>query len=368
VTPARAAWLAVRAVVVGVAAVRLARAARRSPPVAPAGDVVAPGTISVVVPARDEVHRIAPGLEALRADPAVAEVVVVDDHSTDATAELARALGARVLVGSPLPDGWAGKPWALQQGLEAATGEWVVCLDADVVAEPGLAAALAARCDADNLDLATAGGRFACADAAQQVLHPALLTTLVYRFGPAGAPAPAPHRLLANGQCLVARRRALLAAGGLAPVASSLVEDVALARHLAAAGWRVGLLDATGHLLVRGYRDAADAWRGWGRSLPLADVTSRPWLAADLAVVWLAQALPLVRLVLGRADAVDVVALALRAGTLVGTRRAYDRPGLWYWASPLADAAAAARLTQAALRPERRWRGRTYPRVRTAAR
>jgi dolichol-phosphate mannosyltransferase len=324
----------------------------------------------VVVPARDEAGRIGRCLDALRADPGVYEVVVVDDQSSDGTAAVAASLGARVVPGQPLPPGWAGKPWALQQGIEAATGSWVVTLDADTIPRPGLVAALVERCEQDGLDLVTAGARVECSTAAQQALHPAMLTTLVYRFGPAGAAHdPPPERLLANGQVQCFRREALLAAGGLAPVRDDLTEDVALARHLARQGWRVAFLDATEAVDVRMYESAAEAWRGWGRSLPLVDVTSRPWQLADQAVVWLGQALPLPRLLLGRGDALDLLFLAIRLGTLAGTSRAYSRPGPAYWASPLLDVPVAARLTQAAARPERTWRGRTYaPPARTAGR
>ncbi|MFM7537553.1 MAG: glycosyltransferase [Acidimicrobiales bacterium] len=352
---------ALRLGAVAAAAWRLARAARPRPPVVADPAEPAPCTVTVVVPARDEEHRIGPLLAALAADPTLHEVLVVDDGSTDATAAVAAAAGARVLAAGPLPPGWAGKCWALQQGLDAATGTVVVTLDADTEPAPGLPAALARRLVEEGWALLSAAGRFAVPTATLAVVHPALLTTLVYRFGPAGAAHdPPPHRHLANGQCLAFRRADAEAWGGFAPVAASLVEDVALARHLAGAGRAVALVDATGSLLVRMHADARDAWKGWGRSLPLGEVTSRWWLAADLGVVWLAQALPLLRLLARRADPIDVVALALRAGTLAGTRRAYERPGAAYWLSPLADAAVAARLTQSALRPERTWRGRTY--------
>ena len=85
----------------------------------------------MVVPARDEANRIGPLLEAVIDAPGVAEVVVVDDESTDATAAIAAEAGAKVVAGRPLPSGWVGKAWALHQGIDVATGEWVVLLDAD---------------------------------------------------------------------------------------------------------------------------------------------------------------------------------------------------------------------------------------------
>ncbi len=361
-TVGHAAWLAARLTAGAVAATRLARAAHRVPPLEPDLAPLTGTTVSVVVPARDEEARLGRLLEALASDPTPHELVVVDDESSDGTAALATAAGATVVRGVPVPAGWVGKPWALQQGLHAATGEWVVTLDADTVPRPGLLAALVRRSRLDGWDLLTAGGRSECPDRLQQVLHPSMLTTLVYRFGPAGsAHRPPPARVMANGQCTVFRRDRLMAAGGFRGAAGHLTDDIALARHLAALGWTVGFLDGAAAFDVRMYDSAAEAWLGWGRSLPMPDVTSPAWRGADLAVIWLAQALPLARLATGRGDLVDGALGLLRLGTLAGTRRAYRHGGWAYWASPLADVAVAARLTQATVRPETTWRGRTYP-------
>ena len=362
-------WLVLAArVAAGAAAlVRLARVAGAAPPLAPATDedqFDVPLAVTVVVPARDEAERIGPCLAALRGAPAVIEVIVVDDESTDGTAALAASLGARVVAGRPLPPGWVGKPWALQQGLDAAAaGTWLVTLDADTVPDPRLPAALVARARAGAWDLLTCGARFTLSTRGQRLLHPAMLATLVYRFGPPGARrTPPPARVVANGQCTVAGVDALRRAGGFAGAAAHLTDDVALARHLAARGWRVGFADATDLIGVRMHETAGEAWRNWGRSLPMPDVTSPAWRLADLAVVWLAQALPLPRLLAGRGDALDVALLVARLGTHAGTARAYERTsrGAWWWLAPLADVPVAARFTQAALRPERTWRGRTY--------
>lgn len=348
---------------------RVAMAARRRPPLTPTPAAAELPTISVVVPARDEAERIGPLLEALRDAPGVAEVLVVDDESRDATAQVAAAAGARVLAGRPLPEGWAGKAWALQQGLLAATGTWVVMLDADTRPAPELPAALVARALADGLDLVSVGGRFDCPTPGAAWLHPAMLTALVYRFGPAGyAGRVAPHRHLANGQCMAAERERLVAAGGLAPVAGQVVEDVALARHLAAQGWNVAMLDGAALLTTRMFDDLGHTWRGWARSLALPGVEPAPRQLVDLVVLVLAQALPVLRLVARRADLVDLVLLVTRLGTLAGTAPAYELPDrarrAAYALSPLADPVAVAAVATGVARPllGRRhvWRGRTY--------
>ncbi len=338
-----------------VVVARLARGRRRRPPLAAQRTAA---RVSVVIPARDEAARIGPCLEGLAGDPDVHEVIVVDDGSRDATADVARGHGARVLAGTERP-GWVGKPWALQQGLEAASGEIVVSLDADTRPSAGLAGALAAALA--DADLVTASARFACEGPGERLLHPSMLASLVYRYGVSDAEAPvAPGRVLANGQVTAVRREQLLAAGGYAPAAGHMTDDAALARALARAGWRVVFVDGTALVEVRMYASARETWREWGRSIALPGVTPPAWQAADLAVVWLAMALPVVRTLALRPARIDVALLALRLVLLGPLAGAYTRRGAPYWLSPLADPATAVRLTLSALRPRREWRGRVY--------
>ncbi|SEG40103.1 dolichol-phosphate mannosyltransferase [Thermomonospora echinospora] len=342
-----------------VVAARLARGRDRLAPLAPPPPDAVPQPISVVIPARDEESRLGACLAAVLTDPAVREVIVVDDESRDGTARLAARLGATVVPGAPLPDGWVGKQWALRQGVSAAAGPVIVTLDADARPRPGLFGALAALLDA--YDLVTVGPRFACAGVAEQALHASFLATLVYRFGPVGpARPPPPHRLLANGQCTAFRKAAMAEADGFGRVRRHLTDDVALVRVLARDGWRIGFLDAGSLLEVDMHESAAQVWREWGRSLALRDVTTRSRLAGDLAVIWLTAALPLLRLAAGRPTRLDLALLGQRLLLMAALRGAYVRPGPGLALSPLFDVAAAVRLTQAALWPARTWRGRTY--------
>lgn len=93
--------------------------------------------ISIIIPARNEeenLSRLLPSLQNQEFSPY--EVIVVDDQSEDETTAIAEANGARVIPGTPLPEGWLGKPWACRQGVSAATGEWLLFLDADTLLEP----------------------------------------------------------------------------------------------------------------------------------------------------------------------------------------------------------------------------------------
>ena len=314
--------------------------------------------ISVVVPARNEAQRLGPLLHGLADAPGVREVIVVDDESTDDTAAIARAAGARVVAGQPLPTGWAGKAWALQQGIDATDDEsaWIVTLDADTRPSPRLADSLVARMEVDGVDFATVAGSFECPTAGVGWLHPAMLTTLVYRFGAPGTQRR-PDRLLANGQCMGFRRGTVR----LDAVAGHVVEDVALARSLAAAGRLVAMYTGPDLLVTRMFEDFGDTWRGWGRSLALPGVEPRARQFGELALLAATMVLPATRLLTRRADPLDVVAVALRLGTLAGTRRSYREVGPVYWLSPLADPFAVAAVAVSTLRRGNRWRGRSYP-------
>jgi 4,4'-diaponeurosporenoate glycosyltransferase len=97
-----------------------------------AGKPISSAPLSIIIPARNEEKNLPVLLRSLAAQTIrPAEIIVVDDASTDRTAEVAREFGARVVSSQPLPAGWRGKTWACQQGAQAATGEWLLFLDAD---------------------------------------------------------------------------------------------------------------------------------------------------------------------------------------------------------------------------------------------
>ncbi|WP_141580054.1 glycosyltransferase family 2 protein [Actinomadura sp. WMMA1423] len=357
-----------QAAAAAVVAARLARGRHRPAPLSAGTSGPPAERVSVVIPARDEEARLEGCLVPLLGDPAVGEVIVVDDESRDGTARLAKGLGAVVVSGAPLPDGWVGKQWALHQGVRAATGPIVVMLDADTRPKAGLCAELAALLR--TCDLVSAGPRFICGGAVEQALHASLLATLVYRFGPIGPTRPggpirreaAVERLLVNGQCMAFRKARMADADGFARVRHHLTDDVALGRLLARDGWRVAFVDAGPLLEVDMHTSAANVWREWGRSIALRDVTPAARLAGDLAVVWLTAALPVLRLAAGRPTPLDLGLLAQRLLLVTALRGSYVSPGPGLAASPLLDVAAAARLTWSVLLPARSWRGRDYGR------
>ncbi len=325
-------------------------------------------SVSVVIPARNEVGRIEQCLAGLRGQH-VDEIIVVNDESSDNTAKVASQLGARVVDGKPLPKDWVGKPWALQQGLSAATSEWVLFLDADTVPRRKLVVGAIGAARRTNAHVLSLSARFLSNSVVEQTLHASMLATLIYRFGPTGTiTKPTPDRTIINGQCVLVRREWLLAQGGFKCAAAHMTDDIAFARALAHRGAHVVFLDGSDVLDVRMHQSTADVWRQWGRSLPMSDVTTPRQSTLDLATVWLTMTLPLWRLITKRATLIDRVLIAVRFALCLPLVRSYDKPIPGVLLSPIADIASSVRLTEATLRPVRSWRGRAYAQTKSATR
>ena len=259
------------------------------------------GRVSAIVPVLNEQDRLAPCLDGLIGQgPEVAEILVVDGGSSDGTRAVVNAYTARDgrvrwIDASPVPPDWNGKAWGLQVGFERANegNPWLLTIDADVRPRPGLARALVAHADRESLASLSAATLQELSGAAEGLFHPAMLATLVYRFGSPGGIARRPADVQANGQCALFRRDALARHGGFATVRASRCEDVTLARLLVAEGERVGFAETDGLVAARMYASWRDAWRGWTRSLPMRDRFTRWSAPIRLAEATLVQALPL---------------------------------------------------------------------------
>ena len=346
---------------------------RRVPPVPPRPDAASSGaTVSVIVPTLNEARRLTPCLTGLsRQGASLIEVIVVDSGSTDGTPDLVagatkRDSRIRLEADPPLPTGWIGKVWALHHGLSMARGDWVLGIDADTEANDGMIAGIVHAAETHGLELVSFSPQFAGQDAWERWLQPALLLTLVYRTG-APSPTPRPEEVLANGQCFLVRRDVLLAHGGYEPARASFADDVRLARHYAALGVRCGFLDGRRLYRVRAYESAGEMWREWGRSVDLSDVTSRTRQLTDIGMLLLVQAAPLPILVVSLTTAVPSVLvvlnaflLALRLAMLGALAPSYERRGLPWYLSWLADIPAVFRVALSTFRRPVSWRGRAY--------
>lgn len=342
-------------------------------PPASAGEGV--GRISVLVPARDEAPRIAACVRALLDQPEVAEVLVLDDGSSDGTAEVARRAGAGdrrlvVLPGAAPPPGWVGKGHACAQLAAVATGGWLMFVDADVRLAPGAVAEARRRAVASGADLLSFWPRQALGSPGERLLVP-LLDVVLLGFLPfrLAAARPEPALVAANGQCLLVRAGAYWRAGGHASVRADLVEDVALARAMKRAGGRVVLTDA-GHLAqVRMYSGLGEAWAGFRKNLyPGFGGQAGPFLTG-MGLFALLHALPpwlaLLALAAGRPELAGpfalqaALALALR-GLLVARLGHPARAAFGHWGAAALVLALGAASWRAAARGAITWKGRTY--------
>ena len=376
--------------VVAVLLSRLILGPLRRPPLAPQSATLKElGLVSVVVPTLNEAQRLAPCLEGLtRQGYELREVLVVDSRSTDGTQAVVATYQRqdpriRLLTDDPLPSGWVGRPWALNYGFRHSSpaSRWVLGIDADTQPQPGLIAALAQAMDREGYDLVSLAPRFILKTPGELWLQPALLMTLIYRFGPAGTQPSAPQRVMANGQCFMVRRSLLESLDGYAAARTSFCDDVTLARHAAAQGAKVGFWDGSRLLKVRMYEGMAETWQEWGRSLDLKDAATPAQTWWDVAFLALVQGLPWIlapslltvrglhigewSLALQLLLILNLVLILVRFGMQAAVRSAYDlgqARGQWaFWLSPLADIAAVYRIARSAWQRPTQWRGRQYP-------
>lgn len=366
---------------------RLLQGPNRQPPLSP--HPATPnllGQVSVVVPTLNEAARISPCLEGLtRQSYEVREVIVVDSRSQDGTVDWVKAAQAtdpriRLITDDPLPSGWVGRPWALHTGfLHTSDGsEWVLGIDADTRPQPGLVASLLHIAQQQNYDLISLAPQFILKDLGEFWLQPALLMTLVYRFGPAGGTSAGVERVMANGQCFLCRRSLLQHLNGYTSARRSFCDDVTLARHAAKQGAKVGFLDGSRLLKVRMYEGMGETWREWGRSLDLKDATSIAQKWGDLGFLFAVQGLPwiggigLSMAVQGGASspfalmalALNSALLLMRFALLWAIAPSYDfsqSNASWsFWLSPFADLLSVYRIFLSSLRTPTQWRGRQY--------
>jgi dolichol-phosphate mannosyltransferase len=335
--------------------------------------------VSAIVPVLDERDRLGGCLAGLITQaPEVSEILVVDGGSTDGTQRLVddyrrRDARVRLIDASPIPRHWTGKAWGLQCGLaaSAATSDFVLCLDADVRPDAALARSLLAHAAATDVAALSVATRQRLSGAADGILHPALLATLVYRFGIPGSATTDAAAVQANGQCFLLRRELLLRSGALRAAQGSLCEDITIARCIAASGASVGFYESDDLIDAQMYSDWRDTWRNWPRSLPMRDQYFGWRGALGLVEVLLVQALALpallTALLLAAAPpwliATLAMLVALRVGVLAGMARAYASRPWTYWLSPCADVPVALALLRSALRRRHTWRGRTYVRA-----
>jgi hypothetical protein len=311
--------------------------------------------VSVLLPVRDEVDRVGRCLESLLAQTADVEIVVVDDGSTDGTADVVRRIGGdrvRLVPGGSPPPGWLGKPHACALAAAHAdrAAEYLVFVDADVELAPHAVAACVDLLDRHGLDLVSPYPRQVAVTPAERLVQPLLqwswLTFLPLR---AAERSPRPSLSAAGGQFLAVRRDSYDRAGGHAAVSGEVLEDLALLRAVKRTGGRGVVVDGTTLATCRMYTSAAELAAGYEKSL-WAAFGSPAGAAATTALLTALYVLPPLAALRGsRAGLAGY--LAGVAGRVVTARATGGR----VWPDPLAHPASVVAL---AVLTARSWAGR----------
>ena len=235
-------------------------------------------SLSVIIPTRNEARRLSTLLTNLRSvdyPSDLIEVIVVDDDSSGGTAEIASVYGARVLRITQLPEGWRGKPHACYVGAQAARGEWLFFIDADMVHEPDGPRRAVGYAVAHDLDVLSLFLYQLCRGLAEHMLVPLGYATLFASWS-IGTPS-----YFLNGQYILIRAAAYRRCGGFEAIRGEILEDVALGQRLQNCGVQQATIRGETIASVHMYDGIDHIWRSWMRMGP----ESLSWAGLPRAIV-----------------------------------------------------------------------------------
>jgi glycosyltransferase involved in cell wall biosynthesis len=225
----------------------------------------------VIVPARNEQDSLGKCLESLVAQQGIAfEIIVVDDHSTDRTREIAASFPqVKAMEAGSLPPGWTGKANAVICGAHQARGAWLLFTDADTVHKPASLARAILEAQQTGVDLLSYSPEQEVHSFFERSVMPVIFGELATRYKPSEVSDPKSDAAAANGQYVLVSREAYDAVGGHAAIAGSLLEDVELARAVKRSGRKIFFRFAADQVRTRMYRSTTQLIEGWTKNLVL---------------------------------------------------------------------------------------------------
>ena len=333
--------------------------------------------VVVLIPARNEAAVIGAAIASLarQAFNGLIHLIVIDDGSTDGTAEAARAAAraAGVLprfellpVAAP-PSGWTGKLWALSQGVAAAArrgADYLLFSDADTCHGPASVASLVAEAEACDRDLVSHMVKLSTATSAERLLIPAFVFFFFKLYPPAWIADPKRQLAAAAGGCLLIRPQALARAGGLERIRSHIIDDCALARVVKDCGGRISLALAADTHSLRSYRSSTEIGAMISRTAFAQLRHSYLLLAATLLGLFLTYLVPAALLLTGAPALVclGLAALLLMSLCYLPMVRFYGLSPLWSLCLPLIALFYGGAVIHSAVQYARgsggRWKGR----------
>ncbi len=341
-------------------------------------------SVCAIVPARDEATVLSETLPSLLTQhyPGDFRVVLIDDRSKDGTADLARALaeeyGAtqrlQVVSGSPLPAGWSGKLWAMEQGIQYAKQyqpDFWLLTDADICHDSENLRHLVAKAQTERLDLVSLMVRLRCRSFWEHALIPAFVFFFMKLYPFKWVNDPSNPTAAAAGGCILVGREILERAGGIDAIRNTLIDDCTLAAAVKKQGGKLwlGLGETTRSL--RPYPDLEEIWRMVARTA-FCQLDYSPWLlAGTLFGMTLLYLTPPIAATWGALTGDPALMFAgllgwgLMALAYLPTVLFYGRSPLWSLALPGIGALYTAMTVDSALRYWRgeggAWKGRVYP-------
>lgn len=227
--------------------------------------------VSIIVPARNEEASLGACLESLATQTGVSfEVIVVNDHSSDRTSEIAHSSPKVKVIDAPsLPFGWTGKNNAVAAGAKTAVGSWFLFTDADTVHLPGSLARAFTEAEKHQAAMLSYSPEQKVHGFWEKAVMPVVFAELASAFRPKDVSNPASPAAAANGQYLLISREAYEALGGHAAVAGAILEDVALARLVKSSGRKIFFRYGGDAVQTRMYRSFAQMREGWTKNLAL---------------------------------------------------------------------------------------------------
>jgi cellulose synthase/poly-beta-1,6-N-acetylglucosamine synthase-like glycosyltransferase len=228
--------------------------------------------VTAIVPARNEEAVIAKCIMSLACQQEITEILVVNDQSTDGTANVVRSLmekipNLRLLESGGLPDGWVGKNYALWVGVQQAKCAWLLFTDADAEHEKNSVSRALQIARGQGAALVSFSPEQVTEAWYEKALIPYIYLRLAKRFSYEQVNDPNSRAAAANGQFLMMRRDVYDAIGGHSSVAGEVLEDVAIAMRVKAAGYRIWFGSGKGTVRVRMYRSFPEMWQGWKKNL-----------------------------------------------------------------------------------------------------
>lgn len=333
--------------------------------------------VVVLIPARNEAAVIGTAIASLaqQAFSGLIHLIVIDDGSTDGTAEVAeaaaRAAGVlsrfELLRSAALPRGWTGKLWALSQGVEAAAhrgADYLLFSDADTCHGPASVASLVAEAEARDRDLVSHMVKLSTATPAEQLLVPAFVFFFFKLYPPAWIADPKRKLAAAAGGCLLIQPQALARAGGLEQIRSRIIDDCALAQLVKDSGGRISLELAADTRSLRSYRSSAEIGAMISRTAFAQLRHSYLLLAATLLGLFITYLLPAALLLSADPPRVflGVAALLLMSLCYLPMVRFYGLSPLWSVCLPIIAAFYSGAVIHSAVQYARgtggRWKGR----------